>query len=681
MQEQEPYVPKLTLPNALPDISSEDASGKRRRRHRPKTVWGKLRRRIRKSFRWNLILGSALVIVVVVVVTLGVLATDAGNQLRSSWENLNRILVSITGRSGTELTLNDLNRLQSGLRELRSRLDLVSSRAALVAPVVNSNADGRALLQMLRVAQDLTAATDAMLDGIQPTLFFMVQGADEAAVATRISSGQRMTELLEIGRGRFSTADSRLQSARQTLQAIDLSGVSSQILLNIEQLTEYVEQVDSINQLLLNAPDLITQALGLDTPTTYLVLAQNNDELRPSGGYISTWGWLVLRNSRIDNYNYSATTTTSPNPPPRSFADSFTIPAWWIQYSEPIFAAWDGSWYADFSRTARKAAEYYSAGRNPFAPAAGVIGIDITGFEYVLGVLGRVSIPEYNTFVTAENFRDVVYDIRAFGEANEHKRFVATVYREIFSNWQRIDEAQSSAMLGALLRGMQEKHVMLYFDDPELQEAVELLGWAGTQPSPIEQDYLLIADANLGNKSNISILRQITYDANIREDGSVESRLSISYDYPAALASQDPAVDAAYHGPLDYRNLLQIFVPEDTVLLEADAVRSAQVISDAGRSIFVTSFVLAYDSSERLQYRYETPPLVTTIGDFQRYELLVQKQPGSRIEPLTVQLRLPANAEIVSVSPPPAATYSLEQPILDFRLTLNTDQTIEVIYR
>ena len=66
----------------------------------------------------------------------------------------------------------------------------------------------------------------------------------------------------------------------------------------------------------MGTPDLLTTALGLDNPQTYLVLSQNSDELRPSGGFLSTYGWLTISNGRVDNYDYSPSTTDSPHPPP-----------------------------------------------------------------------------------------------------------------------------------------------------------------------------------------------------------------------------------------------------------------------------------------------------------------------------------------------------------------------------
>ena len=170
-----------------------------------------------------------------------------------------------------------------------------------------------------------------MLNGLQPTLFFFVSGDDNEAVVTQISSGERVVELLGIGRGRFASADSHLAAAKSEMDNINLSSAPSNIVLSLEQLNKYYTELYDINNALTNSPDFLTAALGLDSERNYLVLSQNNDELRPSGGYLGTYGWLTIRNGRVTNYNYSPTTATSPNPPAASLG--FTV-----KYSELVAA-------------------------------------------------------------------------------------------------------------------------------------------------------------------------------------------------------------------------------------------------------------------------------------------------------------------------------------------------------
>jgi hypothetical protein len=674
LPEQEAY-------ETLPVLDGQDGNRRRRRRHSANKFLKKSLKLLRRMFRLRVILIGSFVVVVVAILLVSVLITDATTQLNNAWGGLSRVMNSISGSSGTELTLSDFNRLESSLDELSGRIDTARNRLGLLGPILSLNPDWQSASDALAVSDDLSNSALAMLSGLQPALDFMVQGDEEELVSTGISSGQRVVELLELGQGRFLEAQNSLRRAEAELDAIDLTNVSTELLLQIEQLRSYHGQLVAFNTALLSGSDILTTMLGLDEQRTYLVLAQNNDEIRPSGGYISTYGWFSVDGARIIDFDYNPTTATSPNPPSEEFLNRFSIPSWWIRYGEPIYAAWDGSWYADFPSTAQLAMDYYNAGGNPEAPVDGVLAIDISGFELMLAAIGEVNVPEYNRVVTAQNFRQVVYDIRAFGQGvTPHKQFVAAVYQAIFAEWRNLEQSRIPGLLGALLEGVQSRHVMIYFADTELNSIVGQLGWNGAQVSGAEHDYLLVADANLGNKSNNSIIRSLTYDVTLNADGTANSRLSLRYDYFDSLASTDPAVDEEYHGPLTYNNLMQVFLPLNTNLLSQENIDTTVIPLDT-HTLLVGQSSVAYDSSERYSFEYQTPLVVDSFGTYQRYRLLIQKQAGARLQLANIQITLPENAVFVSSNPIPAANYSLEQVIIDYRLELDGDVWIEVIYQ
>jgi hypothetical protein len=674
LPEQEAY-------ETLPVLDGQDGNRRRRRRHSANKFLKKSLKLLRRMFRLRVILIGSFVVVVVAILLVSVLITDATTQLNNAWGGLSRVMNSISGSSGTELTLSDFNRLESSLDELSGRIDTARNRLGLLGPILSLNPDWQSASDALAVSDDLSNSALAMLSGLQPALDFMVQGDEEELVSTGISSGQRVVELLELGQGRFLEAQNSLRRAEAELDAIDLTNVSTELLLQIEQLRSYHGQLVAFNTALLSGSDILTTMLGLDEQRTYLVLAQNNDEIRPSGGYISTYGWFSVDGARIIDFDYNPTTATSPNPPSEEFLNRFSIPSWWIRYGEPIYAAWDGSWYADFPSTAQLAMDYYNAGGNPEAPVDGVLAIDISGFELMLAAIGEVNVPEYNRVVTAQNFRQVVYDIRAFGQGvTPHKQFVAAVYQAIFAEWRNLEQSRIPGLLGALLEGVQSRHVMIYFADTELTSIVGQLGWNGAQVSGAEHDYLLVADANLGNKSNNSIIRSLTYDVTLNADGTANSRLSLRYDYFDSLASTDPAVDEEYHGPLTYNNLMQVFLPLNTNLLSQENIDTTVIPLDT-HTLLVGQSSVAYDSSERYSFEYQTPLVVDSFGTYQRYRLLIQKQAGARLQLANIQITLPENAVFVSSNPIPAANYSLEQVIIDYRLELDGDVWIEVIYQ
>lgn len=675
-QQQSPSVPVEEM-QAL-------SSSRLRRRRRSQSPVGRLWKRIRRRIKLQRIIAILLIVIAIGTIIPGILISDALSGLRSAWQSLDRVSRSVISDDLSAVTMDDYYQLQASIDSIQQSLIVTGQRIGLVRPLLNINVDYALSAEMLDVAQSLATASDSMLAGLQPTLDFIANGETSVPIMSRFTADERVFELLELGQERFTIADMHLASAETQLEQLNLNGASEQTVLQIQALGRYHEQIVSFNEILQLSPELLDTIFGINDERSFLLLAQNNDELRPSGGYIGTYGWFRIQNGRIINYDYSPTTSTSPNPPDDNFLEeqNITVPEWWIEYQQPIYVAWDGSWSPHFPTTAHMAMAYYNSGNNPESPVDGVVAIDITGFEYLLDALGQVAVPEYDVSVTHTNFRDLVYDIRALGEGEApHKEFVAAIYRAIFDEWSSLEQTDLQTVVTAIVRGLHQNHIMVSFADEQLNQALDHLNWSGTQQTVSLGDYLLLADANLGNKSNHSVEQTITYDVTINSDGSLSNRLAINFNYFDDVASQDPAIDARFHGPVDYQSLLQVYLPSDAIIEESSNFIETTTVMLSNYILYIGNTFVQYDSSERYQLRYNTAPRIEALGDFKRYYLLIENQAGTDVQLVNVQVTLPEDARPVMTSPLADANYDLEQSIIDFRLSLENDLEIEIIYR
>jgi hypothetical protein len=126
---------------------------------------------------------------------------------------------------------------------------------------------------------------------------------------------------------------------------------------------------------------------------------------------------------------------------------------------------------------------------------------------------------------------------------------------------------------------------------------------------------------------------------------------------------------------------MQVFVPRGATLEETGNITSRiHNVETDSHSVFISRVQVPHNSGERFMFNYTTPPLIGTVGTYQQYRLLLQKQPGMRSEAVAVQVILPSSAEIISTTPAAAASYRLDQLILVFRVQLTGDQWINIIY-
>lgn len=304
---------------------------RRRRRHSRQPKWmRKFTKRFKARVRFVNVFLIFITIMVVFAAGAYVLYGDTASRVQNALLSVNRILSSISNRSAQNITLDDFTRLQSSVNELESVLSVANQRANLMRPLTFLNADVEASTQALAAADEMTAGVKKMLAGLQPTASFLFGGQETGTLGSQLSSGDRLAELLRLGQSQFIQADEHIATATAYLDGIDVSALSPATVLTIEEIQQYLAQISELNSTLVGLPEVISTVLGLDDPTNYLVLSQNSDELRPSGGYMSTYGYFTVRDGEVTDYSYSPTSVTSPNPPPADFAGQPEIPNWWI---------------------------------------------------------------------------------------------------------------------------------------------------------------------------------------------------------------------------------------------------------------------------------------------------------------------------------------------------------------
>lgn len=643
-----------------------------------------LRRTGRKLFRLipvRIVLVVVLLSLVIPAALMAGFATDSFVRVQEAALSVERTLAALEGQSFVSLTLSDFDRLTIATKNLSDNLRLANTQTALLRQLSASNKSLRNEFLMLDAASSAASGMLSLLDGLGPVAQSILVSNSAVIGKKPVRSADQVVDYLRIGTSRFIEAGNQATKAQQIVQSIDPGSLPADLFLQYLTMLDYVEKLSRAASLLQKAPDTINALLAYDQPQNYLILSQNNDELRPSGGYISTFGWLQLQNARIMSYGYSATSVTSPQPPPNDIAGEIRQPSWWFKSANPLITAWSGSWYADFEQTAKLTTWYYDQGNNPLSPVNTVIGVDITGFQYLLGAIGNVTIPEYSETINASNFRQVLYRLRT---ESLNKEFLAQAYRQIMVQWQQITRDRGIELLSAMLRGIQEKHILIYSNDPAINEALSLLNWNGTQ-KPGTGDYLMIADANLGNKSNSSVTRTLRYNVAIQPDKSLNSHLILDYTYDAQLAANDPAVAPQHYGnQKDYYNLLQVFTPVGTAVTRADGLQAALSVDSttvSGLTVLATGVVVPFASSLTLTFDYNSPDKIGKRDAYSIYRLVAQKQPGTQNDSLSVQVTLPPGATLVNASPIPVASYTLDTTILEFRMTLSLDREIVIIYK
>lgn len=473
---------------------------------------------------------------------------------------------------------------------------------------------------------------------------------------------------------------SRSQSSKQDYQdAINRfkQGVSALQAVQVENNlpSEYREKLIKISEplgLLSSLIDATPTLLGFNGAKTYLLLFQNNFELRPGGGFIGSYGLLHLQNGTIKNLTihdvYDADGKLKAEITPPFALKRFMGASHWFMR--------DSNFSPDFPQSASQAASFLKLETNQNVD--GVIGLDVTFLSSLLEATGPLKLPDYNKTLTKDNFyleTQSQVENNFFPGSTQKKDFLRLTEEELLKRLQ--DRRFSYLSLATILRrAITQKHLLFAFPDQATQKLFSINGLSGgieerRQPSSnVFLDTIGISEANIGqNKVNYYLKRSLKHDVMIDGEGIVSERLKIIYSNTSTRKSP-------FAG--DYKAYLRIIVPLGAVLtgVQMDGVELELIPAITNENIYLTkSFVapkgLEVESSTekgRSMYGFiiqvpqlQTKEVLVSYRLAQRapielpvweYNLLAIKQPGTLSDPYSLTVSYPLAAKLLSSSLP-----------------------------
>lgn len=308
---------------------------------------------------------------------------------------------------------------------------------------------------------------------------------------------------------------------------------------------------EGVSQLLAFRETMLRLLGGRDK--TYLLVFQNNSEVRPTGGFLGTYGLLSFRNGaayidRIESIyvldGQLRRRIIPPFPMQRKLTESFGIR--------------DSNWFVDFPASSRKMLGFLE--EEAGVAADGVISFTPDVFERLLALTGPIAMPEYGEVLTAENFRriaqeqtSVLYDRRL----NQPKKFLADFAPRLLAKLGELPEARGAEFLDVLVRSIAEKHLLMFSLDNDIQQFISRSG-AGGELRRTVGDYLAVIHSNLGGGKT---------DAGITQ--RVEKQVAIDASGQAVVTLRITRTHNSYAETLLAKNLdfMRVFVPEGSRLI------------------------------------------------------------------------------------------------------------------
>ncbi|MFZ5845489.1 MAG: DUF4012 domain-containing protein, partial [Patescibacteria group bacterium] len=550
----------------------------------------------------------------------------------------------------------DLEKTKSALAAARQKLVVLDKeynkvRVLKVIPFLGGYfADGEHALAAARAG--LTAA-DKAIEALEPNADLLglkgkstfVSGSADERIQTAVKT---MNALVP----KINEMAVSIDLFRREISAINPNRYPRRIGKTVvrQRLIDTKEVIENAANLFVNAQPLLInlpKMLGEPESKRYLVLFQNDKELRATGGFITAYAQFRFERGRAileradDIYALDSAKRRS-----------FPAPPEILKFHKGVYNLniRDTNLSPDFKLSMQKFEELYDtvAGREKID---GIIAVDTHVLVEALKILGPMYISGREFSATIDKRCDcprAVYELEDYATRpvgyvrTARKDIIGILFQTLLTKALGVSPSQYwGKLFQMVLTEINQKHVLAYFHDSNAQKAAESFNMAGRVMTASETatllaykegqgwDYLHLNNSNMaGAKANMFVSEKVTKEVTVGSDGTLTTKLTVDYKNP--YPGSDCGLESGglcLNAPL--RDWVRVYVPSGSRLLESRGVQSPkdakpvalETYESLGKTVFEGFLIVNPLGTARLELTYaSTVKLVDG-----KYRLLLQK--------------------------------------------------------
>ncbi|HYD35497.1 MAG TPA: DUF4012 domain-containing protein [Vitreimonas sp.] len=382
----------------------------------------------------------------------------------------------------------------------------------------------------------------------------------------------------------------------------------------------------------------------------YLILFQNDNEKRPTGGFLTAYSIIFVEDGKVtpeksdDIYELDQKYTKKP-PIPEVLGQYLTTEKKWNLR--------DMNTSPDFKVSMDQFLEGYKTIKSEPQDIDGIISVNTHVLTELVRVLGPIDVPGYGTF-TAENDKrcDCPQIIYVLSEIitkptpflrPDRKGIIGPLMRAILTKAYTAPKQQWPQLFTAGLKSLETRDTQLYFFDEKAQAAAEAINAAGLMKPVENQDFLAIIDANLGgNKSDLFTNYEVVQTVSAPENGELTRTVEVTYRNSRKadncnLEAGQLCLNATLN---DWHRL---YLPKGAELVDAQGfITKPKQYDENGFTVIDGFFKLEPNSQAKVKITYTVP-----YADGETYRLSMWKQGG--VDPIKMIMDVNGGQEEITM--------------------------------
>ncbi|MBI4122197.1 MAG: DUF4012 domain-containing protein [Parcubacteria group bacterium] len=406
---------------------------------------------------------------------------------------------------------------------------------------------------------------------VQTASTLLAAGKDLSEAAKLVSQGvsvlsdkdhflkdQPLSSKLEYFFVRLAEARPFIAASAAALRPLDVSSLPSDVAAQVENLQTTLPEIETQISRMSQMREPLLTFLGHESMQRYLIMFQNNTELRATGGFMGSFALVDIDRGEIKRIEIPG---GGPYDVKGSLLDYYQSP----RALQLINARWefqDTNWFLDWPTSAATIARFYEHADGPSVD--GVVAVDTHVMEELLRLVGPVSLPQYEVEISADNFRQALQEqVEIYYDRTENKpkKIIGDLAPILLERIKDLPVERSLDLAAVFSELLDERSIQLYHANTDIAQVFASAGWDG-RVVDTAGDYLAVVHTNIAGGKTDAVLKD-SYDlrVHVAENGEVTNTLTIRRQHTGTKGTPFTGVRS-----VDY---LRVYVPAGSQLVSA----------------------------------------------------------------------------------------------------------------
>ncbi|MCF7796048.1 DUF4012 domain-containing protein [Patescibacteria group bacterium] len=473
----------------------------------------------------------------------------------------------------------------------------------------------------------------------------------------KLNKESKLQEKFFVINNEFKYIEDDINSINNIINSVNIKFIPKKYKEDILELKDNIYNLNKNIEKINKASNVFSSILGEEDKKRYLIIFQNSNEIRATGGFMGSYALVDFYKGEIVKYEvpgggiYDLKAGFYENiKPPKPF--NIMTPKWEIQ---------DSNWFFDFEESA-KTIDYFFE-NSARTSVDGIIAINSNILKDLFSVIGNIKLEEYDITIDSEDPTAKIQKIVSLNKnTNKPKKIINSLFEEVSKDIFNINESKIFDFLNFINDSINKKNIMLYSKDQLIQENIVKLGFSGkiskiSQKEDKIEDYLAIVDTNIGGgKTSEFINREVKHNIKIYTNGDIISEIKINREFEKTEELEDQEIKIN-------REFIRIYTPYGSELIEnsgfnkintekistikqedyhkldnlnkysyIETETGTYIYNNEGKTIFGNFSLLKPGETQEIRLRYKLPFKINYNSDFLNnyinYYLNIQKQAG-----------------------------------------------------